>query len=93
MGGDYLLNPFGNKMNDVLTAIYQKKANAIARKAGYGQATKIVLGDEDKIVKRIQPGYRKNTTGEYVPNNYRNRFGWKNSYYQAAETVVMIKTT
>lgn len=30
------------------------------------------------------PGYRKFTTGEYVSNAYRDKFGWKNTYYQAA---------
>lgn len=68
----------------------QKKANAFARKMGYGTATKIVpISDsEPKILGRTDYGYRKNTTGEYVPNAYRAKFGWKNTYYQPAETVV-----
>ena len=32
----------------------------------------------------IPCGYRKNTTGEYVPNAYRRNFGWKNTFYQRA---------
>lgn len=32
----------------------------------------------------IPCGYRKNTTGQYVPNSYRSKFGWKNTYYQSA---------
>lgn len=35
-------------------------------------------------------GYRKITTGEYVPNIYRYRFGWKNTYYQHACLTVTI---
>lgn len=69
----------------------QKKANIIARKAGYGKATKIITGNEDKVISHTDFGYRKVTTGEYVPHAYRNNFGWKNTYYQKAETVVMIK--
>ena len=68
-----------------------RKANSIARKNGYGRATEIILGNEDKIVSHISYGYRKYTTGEYVSNKYRSNFGWKNTYYQHAETVVMVK--
>ena len=68
----------------------QKLANIIARKAGYGTATEIVHGTENKVVSHIDFGYRKYTTGEYVCNSYRSHFGWKNTYYQRAETVVMI---
>ena len=70
---------------------HQKRANIIARRAGYGSATSIIYGDEDKVVSHTSYGYRKRTTGEYVPNSYRNKFGWKNTYYQRAETVVMLK--
>jgi len=68
----------------------QKQANIIARKSGYNCATKIVAGNEDKTISHINYGYRKYTTGEYVSNAYRNHFGWKNTYYQEAITVVMI---
>lgn len=68
----------------------QKKANIIARKNGFNRATEIVKGDENKVVKYVQFGYRKYTTGEYVPNSYRSNFGWKNTYYQPAIVVVMI---
>ena len=78
-------------MNLVQERLYQRRANQIARRFGYLKATSIVLGDEDKIVDRTPPGYRKKTTGEYVSNKYLNNFGWKNTYYQHAETVVMVK--
>lgn len=69
----------------------QRKANVIARKAGHGMATTIILGTEDKVLRHIAYGYRKNTTGEYVSNAYRQKFGWKNTYYQPAKTTVMLK--
>ena len=69
-----------------------RKANSIARKSGYGRATEIILGDEDKVVSHTRYGYRKYTTGEYVCNKYRSNFGWKNTFYQHAETVVTVKT-
>ena len=68
----------------------RKTANAIARKAGYGWATKIVFGSTNEVLSHTRYGYRKYTTGEYVPNKYRDNFGWKNTYYQPAETTVMI---
>jgi hypothetical protein len=72
-------------------ATRQLAANRIARKAGYGKATKIVhAGGEPRVISHTKYGYRKTTTGQYVPNSYRNHFGWKNTYYQAAETVVNI---
>lgn len=74
-----------------ITKEIRRKANSIARKHGYGVATEIIFGDKDKVVSHTRYGYRKYTTGEYVPNKYRNNFGWKNTYYQPAETVVMIK--
>ena len=66
------------------------EANSIARANGYSIATKINLGREDRIVSRTNHGYRKHTTGEYVSNAYRNKFGWKNTYYQHALTVVEV---
>ena len=68
----------------------QRHANRIARSRGYGRANKIVWGSEDKVLAHTQYGYRKRTTGEYVSNAYRNKFGWKNTYYQSAYTVVML---
>ena len=73
-----------------------RRANSIARKAGYGRATKIwvnepIDGDiQPKVLSHISYGYRKYSTGEYVPNSYLKNFGWKNTYYQQAETVVLI---
>lgn len=67
-----------------------KFANSIARKHGYGVATKVLFGYQNRVVSRVEPGYRKYTTGEYVSTAYRNNFGWKNTYYQKAETVVEV---
>ena len=69
-----------------------KRANAIARQAGHGAATRIVLGPEDAVIDHTSYGYRKFTTGEYVSNAYRAKFGWKNTYYQCAETTVQLKS-
>ncbi len=70
----------------------QKLANSFARKFGYGSATTILFGNinNPKIIEHISYGYRKCTTGEYVPNAYRANFGWKNTYYQNAETTVLM---
>lgn len=70
----------------------QQRANSFARKCGYGTATEIISIDanEPTIIKRIVYGYRKNSTGEYVPNSYMRKFGWKNCSYQYAVTVVGI---
>ena len=74
-----------------LTASQIKQANVVARRAGYGKADSIILGDDNRVISHTSFGYRKNTTGEYVSNSYRNHFGWKNTYYQNAETEVMIR--
>lgn len=74
-----------------ITSEILKRANSIARQNGYGVATEIVLGDKDVVLERMPCGYRKYTTGEYVPNAYRSNFGWKNTYYQHAITRVMVK--
>jgi hypothetical protein len=76
-------------MNNI-TKEQQKKANIVARRAGYQKATKIVFTGENKVISRTNGGYRKYTTGEYVSNAYRTKFGWKNTYYQHAETIVSI---
>lgn len=72
----------------------QKLANLVARRAGYGSATKIVCTttgpDHPRVVAHTHYGYRKWTTGEYVPKKYLRNFGWKNTYYQRAETTVAI---
>lgn len=68
----------------------QKLANSVARKFSYGKACEFQWGDSDKVVSHVPYGYRKKTTHEYVPNAYRNNFGWKNTYYQKAETVVQL---
>jgi hypothetical protein len=73
----------------------KKLANAVARKSGYGFATEIKIDRRlrpgtGKVINRTDFGYRKYTTGEYVPNSYRSKFGWKNTYYQNAETVIAV---
>lgn len=77
-----------------IPAHVRKMANIVARQSGYGSATTVVCTTSGPIRPRVishtRYGYRKNTTGEYVPNRYRNNFGWKNTYYQPAETVVAI---
>jgi hypothetical protein len=75
-------------MNPIIT----KLANSAARKAGCGRATTIVFGptEEPKVIDRTRGGYRKHTTGEYVPNAYLRKFGWKNTYYQNAGCTVEI---
>jgi hypothetical protein len=67
-----------------------KLANSCARRSGYQKATDIVFRDvpEFEVVRRAEPGYRKKTTGERVPRAYLRKFGWKNTYYQSAVTVV-----
>jgi hypothetical protein len=68
------------------------QANRIARQNGFGKATAVEFGIEDKVISHTCYGYRKYTTGEYVPNKYLANFGWKNTYYQHAETIVQIKS-
>lgn len=86
----------GNTM-DLKAAVpphVRKVANIVARQYGYGSATEIRCSttgpDAPRVLHHTPYGYRKNTTGEYVPNRYRSNFGWKNTYYQAAETVVAV---
>lgn len=68
-----------------------QRANAIARKYGYGRATEIVISDKNDIIDAIAPGWRKKTTGEYVPNSYLRKFGWKNTFYQHMECWISVK--
>ena len=68
----------------------QMKGNKVARSYGCGFATKVMIGKENKLLKRTEPGYRKKTTGEYVSKAYLKNFGWKNTYYQCAITEVEI---
>lgn len=74
-------------MKNLAKAI-RRAANIIAREEGCGKASFIVTGYKNEVVEHIRYGFRKNTTDEYVPNAYRRRFGWKNTYYQAALTTV-----
>lgn len=68
----------------------KRRANSIARKEGHGRATEIVLGTQDRVISHTHFGHRKYTTGEYVPKSYLANFGWKNTYYQHAETKVEV---
>ncbi|MHB8387502.1 MAG: hypothetical protein ACYDAO_09315 [Thermoplasmataceae archaeon] len=67
-----------------------KTPNQIARTVHMLRATEIIIGDDTKVLRTQRFGYRKNTTGEYVPKKYLSNFGWKNTYYQPAECVVML---
>ena len=75
-------------MNDDI----QRLANSVARKNGHGSATEILFEDVEKpyIKSHTSRGYRKYTTGEYVPKKYLSNFGWKNTYYQHAQTTVVL---
>ena len=68
----------------------QTMANQVARRHGYLRADRILWGDRTTVVEHISFGYRKCTTGEYVPLAYLKNFGWKNTYYQKAHTTVML---
>ena len=68
----------------------QKAANKIARAEGFARATEIEYTGQKKVIDYVSFGYRKYTTGEYVCNAYRAKFGWKNTYYQHAICVVSI---
>ena len=67
-----------------------KTAHQIARKYGTTKATKIIVGDDSQVLRYVQPGYYKYTTGERVSNAYRNNFGWKNTSYHCAICEVMV---
>jgi hypothetical protein len=71
----------------------QTIANSFARKNGHGRATKVTLSAAvtvPMIGETTRYGYRKHTTGDYVSNKYRSNYGWKNTYYQAAECEVIL---
>ena len=76
-----------NDMKDIVKQL-DKKANIIARKAGYGKATDYRLGVHSRVVERTEPGYYKNTTNERVPFEYIKKFGWKNCRYVHAYTLI-----
>jgi len=79
-------------MKKVKVAKLQKLANSIARQKGYGSATEVLFGNcfQAEVIDRTDYGYRKKTTGQYVPKKYLMNFGWKNTYYQHAETVILL---
>lgn len=66
-------------------------ANSVARKYRCGRADHVKFSPVHTdffVSDHVRYGYRKNTTGEYVPNKYLSNFGWKNTYYQEAITTV-----
>ena len=77
-------------MHNAHVATAEKVANKIARSAGFKKATKIEYTGQNKMTECYSFGYRKYTTGEYVCNAYRAKFGWKNTYYQHAVCIVSI---
>jgi hypothetical protein len=87
------LAPEIRTMDPSLAIKYQRQANQVARAAGYGMATEIRFGQHDRVISHMDYGYRKWSTGEYVPKAYLKNFGWKNTYYQRAETVVELAIT
>ena len=76
--------------HDSHVLLAQKTANKIARRAGFLRATDIEFSGSNTVTESVSFGYRKYTTGEYVCNAYRAKFGWKNTYYQHAVCVVSI---
>lgn len=70
------------------------KKYAYSRPNNYRGDVKVVIAKPGQtslsVVQRTRSGYRKLTNGEYVHNSYRCNFGWKNTYYQHAETVVAV---
>ena len=76
-----------------ITPEIQRYANSIARKNGYGTATKIEFVKQLRfpmVGERIESGYRKKTTGQYVTNSYRKLCRGKGLYYQHAQTTVSL---
>ena len=67
--------------------------NAYVRENGGSTFTGFVIGETLAVRHHQRSGYRKHTTGQYVPNAYRANFGWKNTYYQNAEWVVEVPIT
>ena len=76
--------------HDAHVQVAQKRANIIARRNSCNRATKIIYTGLNDVVSFTSSGYRKFTTGEYVCNAYRAKFGWKNTYYQQAICEVSI---
>lgn len=77
----------------MITDSQQKRANIIARKAGHGTATEVICGKVDRVIDHTPYGYCKKSDGQYVPNAYRNNFGWKNTYYRFGALVVEINVS
>lgn len=69
----------------------QNIANAISRAAGFGVCTELQFTHcENPKIYHTKYGYRKYSSGEYVPMAHLRNFGWKNTYYQSAEVTVFV---
>ncbi|NCU38995.1 hypothetical protein EOL96_08230 [Candidatus Saccharibacteria bacterium] len=70
----------------------KQAANAFAKQDGWNRATAVKAAEteEPSMGECTRYGYRKRTTGEYVPNAYLANFGWKNTYYQNAVSEVSV---
>lgn len=71
--------------------LYQhRKAVSFARAKGFHTYTSIRYDRTrpEGVEISARTGYRKRTTGQYVPNKYLANFGWKNTFYQAAICVI-----
>lgn len=68
----------------------QKHANSLARRAGYGTATTIIMGDADLVISG-HSWYYTNRSGDIIrhPTAY-SKFGWSSMVYNASECVVCV---
>ena len=67
----------------------QQIANTVARRSGYHRATAFEQAEVTAIAYSVPCGYRKRSTGAYVPNAYVRK-GWSSVYYQVAICVVTL---
>jgi hypothetical protein len=79
-----------NRRNKTLTQICNAAIRSYKGLKG-SKVTEIKLSNDLQTrIERTDYGYRKCTTGEYVPFKYRCNFGWKNTYYQSAKIIMHI---
>lgn len=69
----------------------QKKANSIARKAGYSIATEIQYDENETEgkVKRHEPWGFQTNSGKFFPYVRTTRYGW-NGHYSSQVTIVVL---
>lgn len=72
----------------------RKAANKIARKSGFGRATKIDIRKDNKvkIIESNSFGWAKDSTGERVPMAYVNKCMGRGVHYEHAVFEVQIGT-